>query len=153
MSSTRNISVGASRLQLKKFPIHEMAEHCTIAMIAKRASGKSYLTKEILYHKRDIPAVTIISKTEKLNKFYGDFCPDTYIYDKFDTEILTRIYERQSIMNEDNSKRKSVFILSFAHLYSSLFKKDIQNDYSISLTKQCLSFSTPLYIKHCIYLI
>ena len=106
MSSRKNRTFGASRLQLKKFPIHEMAEHCTIAMIAKRASGKSYLTREILYHKRDIPAVTVISKTEKLNKFYGEFCPDTYIYDKFDTEILTRIYERQSMMNEDNLNRK-----------------------------------------------
>jgi hypothetical protein len=63
------------------------------------------------------------------------------------------VIEEEIEENEDNSKRKSVFILSFAHLYSSLFKKDIQNDYSVSLTKQCLSFSTPLYIKHCIYLI
>ena len=67
MSNTKNINFGASRLQLKRFPIEKMAEHCTIAMIAKRASGKSYLTKEILYHKRHIPAVSVISKTEKLN--------------------------------------------------------------------------------------
>jgi hypothetical protein len=104
--NTKNITFGASRLQLKKFPIHKMAEHCTIAMIAKRASGKSYLTREILYHKRNIPAVTVISKTEKLNRFYGDFCPDSYIFDNFDTDILSKIYQRQAKLNEDNSKRK-----------------------------------------------
>ena len=82
-----------------------MARYCTIAMVAKRASGKSYLTREIMYHKRKIPTV-VISRTEKLNKFYGDFCPDTYIYDQFDTEILSRIYERQSKLNQDNERRK-----------------------------------------------
>ena len=106
MSNTKNVSFGASRLQLKKFPIHKMAEYCTIAMIAKRASGKSYLTREILYHKKDLPAVTVISKTEKLNKFYGDFCPDSYIFDKYEPEILTKVYERQAKLNEDNSERK-----------------------------------------------
>jgi len=105
MSNVKNVGFGASRLQLKKFPIHEMAEHCTIAMIAKRASGKSYLTKEILYHKRKVPTV-VISRTEKLNKFYGEFCPDSYIYDQFDTSILANIYERQSKLNKDNDVRK-----------------------------------------------
>jgi hypothetical protein len=105
MSNIKNIGFGASRLQLKKFPIEKMARYCTIAMVAKRASGKSYLTREIMYHKRKIPTV-VISRTEKLNKFYGEFCPDTYIYDQFDTEILSRIYERQSRLNQDNEKRK-----------------------------------------------
>ncbi len=103
--SVKNVGFGASRLQLKRFPIDKMAEHCTIAMIAKRASGKSYLTREILYHKRKIPAV-VISRTEKLNRFYGEFCPDSYIFDQFDTEILSKIYERQSRLNKDNERRK-----------------------------------------------
>jgi hypothetical protein len=102
---SKNINYGASRIQLKRFPIDKMAEHCTIAMVAKRASGKSYLTREILYHKRDVPVV-VISKTEKLNTFYGEFTPNSFIYDSFDTEILSRIYERQSKLNEDNKNRK-----------------------------------------------
>ena len=70
MSNIKNIGFGTSRLQLKKFPIEKMARYCTIAMVAKRASGKSYLTREIMYHKRKIPTV-VISRTEKLNKFYN----------------------------------------------------------------------------------
>ena len=102
---SKEISVGGNRLQIKRFPLDNMAEHCTIAMIAKRASGKSYLTREILSHKKKIPSI-VISRTEKLNKFYGEFCPDSYIYDNFNTEILTRIYERQAKMNGDNERRK-----------------------------------------------
>ncbi len=103
--STKDVRYGASRLEIKKFNLQEMADHCTIAMIAKRASGKSYLTKEILYHKRKMPSAIAISKTEKLNKFYGEFIPDSFIYSDYEPEVLTKIYERQSKMNQDNAKR------------------------------------------------
>ena len=102
---TRDVKFGASQLRLKRFSIKDMVEHATIAMIAKRASGKSYLTREILYHKRDLPSAVVISRTEKLNKFYGEFIPDSYIFDNFDTDILTRIYSRQAKCSEDNDKR------------------------------------------------
>lgn len=102
----KNISLGTTKIQIKKFDIKKMHDHATIAMIAKRASGKSYLTREILFHNRHIPSCVAISKTEKLNTFYGDFIPDIYIYDNFDTSILTRIYKRQSLLNEENKKRE-----------------------------------------------
>ena len=103
--SAKNLKFGASRLRLNKFDIKKMEDHCTIAMIAKRASGKSYLTREILYHKRDIPTAIAISKTEKLNKFYGKFIPDLFIYNEFSTKILTSLYNRQGKLSEDNKKR------------------------------------------------
>lgn len=95
-----------SLLKLSKFKIKKMVDHCTIAMIAKRATGKSYLTKEILYHKRKLASIIVISLTEKLNKFYGDFVASSFIYDKFDTEILTRMFSRQKKMIIDNDERK-----------------------------------------------
>ena len=103
--STKDISFRGSKLRLKKFNIKNMVDHATIAMIAKRASGKSFLTREILYHKRSIPSTVVISKTEKLNKFYGDFIPDIYIYDTYSTAILNKIYRRQAKLNEDNQNR------------------------------------------------
>jgi hypothetical protein len=103
--TTKDVRFGASRLQIKKFNISEMVDHCTCAMIAKRASGKSYLTKELMYHKRHIPSAIAISKTEKLNKFYSDFIPDSFIFSDYEPEILTKIYERQSKMNSDNAIR------------------------------------------------
>jgi hypothetical protein len=104
--TTKNVKFGASHLAIKRFEIKDMCEHATIAMIAKRASGKSYLTREIMYHKKTIPAAIAISRTEKLNKFYSDFIPDSYIYSEYDSDILSNIYERQSIMNEENKNRK-----------------------------------------------
>jgi len=104
--TTKNIRFGASHLAIKRFEIKDMCEHATIAMIAKRASGKSYLTREIMYHKKSIPAAIAISRTEKLNKFYSDFIPDSYIYSEYDSDVLSKVYERQSIMNEENKTRK-----------------------------------------------
>jgi hypothetical protein len=104
--ATRDIRYGGHSLKIKRFDIKSMPDNVTIAMIAKRASGKSYLTKEILFHKRDIPLTIAISKTEKLNKFYADFIPDIYIFDEYDNIILNKLYKRQSLMNEDNENKK-----------------------------------------------
>jgi len=98
----KEVSYGATRLPIKKFNINEMVDHCTIAMIAKRATGKSFLTREIMYQKKNIVAAIAISRTEKLNSFYSEFIPDSYIYSEYNSDILTRIYNRQSVMNEDN---------------------------------------------------
>jgi hypothetical protein len=103
--TTKSIRFGGSHLQIKKFSIQDMADHCTICMIAKRASGKSYLTREIMYHKRSLPSAIAVSRTEKLNKFYADFIPESFIYNEYTSDILSRIYERQGMMNEDNKRR------------------------------------------------
>jgi hypothetical protein len=103
--TTKDVRFGASHLQLKKFNIHDMVDHCTIAMIAKRATGKSFLTREIMYHKRDIAAAIAISRTEELNSFYSEFIPGTYIFSEYSSDILTNIYQRQSKINEDNKIR------------------------------------------------
>ena len=103
--ASKSVNFGASQLRLKKLDIKNIDQHATIAMIAKRASGKSYVTREILFHKRDLPTAVVISRTEKLNKFYGEFIPDSYIFDNFESEILTRIYNRQAKVSEDNERR------------------------------------------------
>ena len=103
--TVKEVKFGATKLPIKKFNIHEMVNHCTIAMIAKRATGKSFLTREIMYQKRNIACAVAISRTEKLNSFYYEFIPDSYIYSEYNSDILSRIYDRQSKMNEDNKVR------------------------------------------------
>jgi hypothetical protein len=104
--TVKEVSFGATRLPIKQFKINEMVDHCTIAMIAKRATGKSFLTREIMFQKRhSIAAGIAISRTETLNSFYSEFIPDSYIYPEYNSDILTRIYERQALINEDNKER------------------------------------------------
>jgi hypothetical protein len=103
--ATKNFNMGSQKIQIKEFDLKQMCENPTIGLIAKRASGKSWITRHILYHMRDIPAHVIISKTEKLNSFYGKFVPNLFIYYKFESHILSKIFERQKCMNEENKLR------------------------------------------------
>lgn len=99
------IGMGANRMRFTKFNLDDMCEHATIALIAKRASGKSVLVKEIMSKKKGIPSV-IMCKTEKLNRSYSTHVPDSYIFYNFDTDILSRIFMRQRKLISDNEKRK-----------------------------------------------
>ena len=106
---SRAVGYGASRMRFKKFNLDDMCDHATIAMIAKRASGKSVLVKEIMksiQKKKKVPSAVVICKTEKLNRSYGDHIPDSYIYYNFETDILSRIFSRQQRLINDNVKRK-----------------------------------------------
>ena len=96
---------GSARMRFKKFDLSTMVDHATIAMIAKRASGKSVLVKEIMKQNKDLPATVIICKTERLNSSYGSHVPDSYIYYNFHTDILSSIFARQKRLNDDNKKR------------------------------------------------
>jgi len=104
--TVKNINVGSNKLKIKKFDLKSMPDHVTIAMIAKRGSGKSYVTRELLFHKRHLPTTVAVSKTEKLNKFYGDFIPDIYIHENYSNDLLNKVYARQRQIFEDNEERK-----------------------------------------------
>ena len=58
-------------IQLKKFNMKQIRDDEIVVMIGKRNTGKSFLTKDLMYYKRDIPVGTVISPTENANKFYS----------------------------------------------------------------------------------
>lgn len=123
---SKAIGYGASRLRFKKFNLDEMCDYATIALIAKRASGKSVLVKEIMKRNKSIPSSIVICKTEKLNSSYGGHVPDSYIYYNFDTDILSRIFMRQRRLIEDNKKRKQK-------------KKGLKDDRVMLIMDDCMS--------------
>ena len=65
--TVKEVSFGATRLPIKQFKINEMVDRYTIAMIAKRATGKSFLTREIMFQKRNSIAAIAISRTDILS--------------------------------------------------------------------------------------
>ncbi|ADO67372.1 putative VV A32-like packaging ATPase [Cafeteria roenbergensis virus] len=123
---SKDVGFGASRLRFKKFDLNEMCEHATIALIAKRASGKSVLVKEIMKKNASIPSSVVICKTEKLNRSYGKNIPDSYIYYDFDADILDRIFSRQKRLIADNEKRQAK-------------KKTLKDDRVMLIMDDCMS--------------
>ena len=86
------------KIDLKKFDMSKVGKGSVIVLIGKRNTGKSFLCKDILYYKRDIPIGTVISDTEGSNQFYGKLMPSLFIYEEFNSEIIMKLVKRQDMI-------------------------------------------------------
>ena len=68
---------GGDMLPVRQFKLSDIVDNASIMMIAKRGSGKSWITKAIMMHFSDIPCGIVIAPTDRMNSFYNDFYPDT----------------------------------------------------------------------------
>ena len=99
--SDKEFEFGESKLIIKNFDIEKMIEPFSIGIFSKIATGKSFLTKELVYHKRHIDSVIAINETEKSNHFYTDFISENNVYSEYDSSILSNIYEKQFKLNNE----------------------------------------------------
>ena len=99
---------GNKSLPIREFKLESMCENPAIVMIAKRASGKSWVCRSILKHFKDIPVGIIIAPTEKMATppFYSDFFPDSYIHYEYKSETIEKLLVRQDIMIEKKIDRE-----------------------------------------------
>lgn len=122
------------QLQLRKFDMTNIGDDKVIVLIGKRNTGKSYIVRDILYHKRDFPIGTVISATEKENKFYGDIIPSMLIHDEYKPNIIDNVLKRQAMIirkmhNDIQLYGKSnadcrAFLIMDDCLYDSSWKHD-----------------------------
>ncbi|XWV26392.1 A32-like packaging ATPase [Tupanvirus soda lake] len=96
-----------NKFQILEFKLEKMVKDPSIVMIAKRGSGKSFITRDIIYHYRHLPGGVVIAPTDKMNSFYKYFFPDLYIHYDIKDTILKKILYRQTVMIEkEKEKRK-----------------------------------------------
>jgi hypothetical protein len=93
-----------ANFNLKKFNIDTILEHSAICCISSRGSGKSFLVRELLYHNRDMTTV-IIAPTDRMNGFYNEFVPSSFIHYEYTSELLSKIFARQMEVIEKNKER------------------------------------------------
>ena len=84
-------------LQLKKFDMSSIADDSVVVLIGKRNTGKSYLTKDLLYYHQDVPVGTVISPTEQANHFYSNIIPPIFIHDEYTPEITSNIIKTSKV--------------------------------------------------------
>jgi len=97
-----------NKFQIAEFDLKKMVDHPAIVMIAKRGTGKSWITRDIMYHYKHIPGGVVIAPTDRMNSFYNSFFPDIYIHYEIKPALLNKILIRQTIMiqkEEDKKKR------------------------------------------------
>lgn len=101
-----DIVLNDNRLPISEFSFDQMVSHASIVMIAKRGSGKSYVCRALLDHYRDIPCGIIISPTDRLNAFYGNFFPESFIYYEYKSEIIENVLRRQELIKDKNEEKR-----------------------------------------------
>jgi hypothetical protein len=116
-------------IQLKKFDMNMIDDDKIICCSGARGSGKSYLLRDLLYHKKDIPVGTVISPTEEANKFFSDFVPQTFIHDKYTPQLLESVIKRQKMVTKryhtgESDIDRRAFLIMDDCLYDNKWKND-----------------------------
>lgn len=95
-----------NKIPIPEFSLNEMEGNPSIAMIAKRGSGKSFVVRAILEKYKHIPVGIIISPTEQDNPFYAKFFPNAFIFYEYNSEIIKKLLFRQRMIIK-KAKEKS----------------------------------------------
>jgi hypothetical protein len=103
------------QLNLKRFSLADIPDGAVCVIIGKRKVGKSFLLRDILYHKRDFPIGQVICGSENVNPFYSDFIPPIFIHSEYSADVVSKFMKRQMDMkiktagdrNNPKSKRYS----------------------------------------------
>jgi hypothetical protein len=95
-------------LPIKEFSLSMLREGDLPALvfIAKRGSGKSWVVRSIIIYFSDIPVGLIIAPTDRMNKFYGNWFPDTFIYYEYKSETIEKVLERQELIIEKSKQQR-----------------------------------------------
>lgn len=112
-------------ITLRKFDMSKMIKNPICILIAKRNSGKSFLIRDIMSYNKEIPAGTVISRTDKVAHFYDQFIPRVLIHDTYRSDIIQKIFDRQQKAIKENWDNKRVFLI-FDDVLSeaNVWKKD-----------------------------
>lgn len=97
---------GGDMLPVRQFKLSDMVENPSIMMIAKRGSGKSWVTKAIMMENYNIPCGVVIAPTDRMNSFYNDFFPDSYIHYEYKSELIVKVLDRQTQMIDKQQMKK-----------------------------------------------
>ena len=116
-------------VKLKKFNMSMIKDDSVVVMIGKRNTGKSFLTKDLLFHHQDLPAGTVICPTENANRFYSDIVPPIFIHDEYEPKITSEFIKRQKllkkrIINGEKEIDNRAFLIMDDCLYDNEWKKD-----------------------------
>ena len=101
-------SNGTMSLNLRKFDMSSIQDDKIVVLIGKRETGKSFLTKDLLYYHQDIPVGTVVSATEGANTFYSNIVPKLFIHEEYTPELVKNVVKRQEkAVKKFNEERKN----------------------------------------------
>ena len=99
--------------ELFYFDIHEIRNDATIALFGRRRTGKSFLTRWILYNKRKVFPFGMVMTETKFNLFWEKYVNKNSIYSGYDPEVLVRLMKRQGalVKTKKHGQDPRVFVI------------------------------------------
>lgn len=95
-------------LRLSKFNMSMIPDDSVVLFIGKRNTGKSWLIKDLLWHKQKFPIGTVISGTEGANAFYSTIVPSLFIHEEFNSAVISNVLKRQDTITKQIRKEKEI---------------------------------------------
>lgn len=91
-------------LRLSKFNMNMIPDDAVVLYIGRRGTGKSWLIKDLMWHKQRFPIGTVISGTESANAFYSSILPSLFIHEEFNTTVIGNVLKRQDAITKQIRK-------------------------------------------------
>lgn len=85
------------------FDIHELPNDATILLIGRRRTGKSFLTRWILYNKRKVFPFGLVMTQTKYNKFWSTYIHKNSVWGDYSAKTLGKLIQRQAVLVNDNT--------------------------------------------------
>ena len=97
-----------SGLQFKQFDMTSIRDDSVVMIFGKPKTGKSWLTKNILYHKHKdtgtgISYGTVIAGPKDADTYSG-IVPPTQVHETYSTEVMSTVITRQSTLMQKSRK-------------------------------------------------
>ena len=86
----------------------------TVALLAKRNSGKSVLLKYLVEsEKHKFSKIFVICPTEKINRFYSDIVCEECIFDSYDEKWVDKLISKMTEINANKptKERKNILLI------------------------------------------
>jgi len=93
-------------LRLTKFNMNMIPDDAVVLFIGRRGTGKSWLIKDLMWHKQKMPVGTVISGTESANAFYSTIVPSLFIHEEFNSGIISNVLRRQDAVTKQIRKEQ-----------------------------------------------
>lgn len=89
--------------ELLYFDIHELPNDATLLLIGRRRTGKSFLTRWILYNKRKVFPFGLVMTQTKYNKFWSTYIHKNSVWGDYSATTLGRLIQRQAVLVNNNT--------------------------------------------------
>lgn len=88
--------------ELFYFDIHEIPNDATILLIGRRRTGKSFLTRWIMYNKRKAYPFGMVMTQTKYNKFWSTYIQKNSVWGDYSAMTLGKLIQRQAVLVNEN---------------------------------------------------